>query len=159
MQSLQVWRVPLLALCLGLNSPVFAEPPESKGRPDKAAKHAEQEKGGGGGGGGQGRKVESSESSSSVLVSAGITAALARQYAVDSRLDFSGYKPLPPGIRKNLARGKPLPPGIDKQVAPNSLRSRLPRHAGYDWQVAGTDLVLIQIGTAVVADVLKDVFR
>ena len=154
MKSLQAWRVLSIVLCLGLASPVFAEPPEGKGKPDKAAKHADKEKGGG-----QGRKGESSESSSSALVSAGITAALARQYAVDSRLDFSGYKPLPPGIRKNLARGKPLPPGIAKQVAPSSLLSRLPRHAGYDWQVAGTDLVLIQIGTAVGADVLKDVFR
>ncbi|MGB3425999.1 MAG: anti-virulence regulator CigR family protein [Castellaniella sp.] len=90
------------------------------------------------------------------LVYAGITAALARSYALDAGI--SGYASLPPGIRKNLARGKPLPPGIAKKMVPGPLLGRLPRHAGYEWRVAGTDLILISIATAVVADVLYDVF-
>ena len=93
------------------------------------------------------------------LVTAGITAAIARQYALDSGVKSGSYKPLPPGIQKNLARGKPLPPGIAKKHAPSSMLGRLPQHPGYEWQMAGTDLVLVQIGTAIVADVLKDVFR
>lgn len=71
----------------------------------------------------------------------------------------AGHKPLPPGIQKDLARGKPLPPGIARRAALSAMLGRLPRHAGYEWQLAGTDLVLVQIGTAIVADVLKDVFR
>ncbi len=95
----------------------------------------------------------------SSLTTAGITAAVARQYALDSGIKTGGYKPLPPGIQKNLARGKPLPPGIAKKSAPSGMISQLPRHPGYEWQMAGVDLVLVQAGTAIVADVLKDVFR
>ncbi|MCC2595702.1 anti-virulence regulator CigR family protein [Pusillimonas sp. MFBS29] len=90
------------------------------------------------------------------LVYAGITAALAREYALDFGL--GGYSTLPPGIRENLARGKPLPPGIAKKMVPGSLLGRLPRHPGYEWRVAGTDLILISVATAVVADILYDVF-
>ncbi|MGB6009078.1 anti-virulence regulator CigR family protein [Castellaniella sp.] len=90
------------------------------------------------------------------LIYAGITASLARRYATD--YGAGGYASLPPGIRKNLARGKPLPPGIAKKLVPGPLLGRLPRHDGYEWRVAGTDLILIAIGTAVVADILYDVF-
>ncbi len=65
---------------------------------------------------------------------------------------------LPPGIRKNLARSKPLPPGIAKRYAPAAMLSRLPAHRGHEWCVAGTDLMLVAIGTAVVVDILLDVF-
>lgn len=90
------------------------------------------------------------------LVYAGITATLAHGYALDYGL--SGYSSLPPGIRKNLARGKPLPPGIAKKMVPGPLLGRLPRYPGYEWRVAGSDLILIAVATAVVADILYDVF-
>lgn len=90
------------------------------------------------------------------LVYAGITAALAREHALDFGL--GGYATLPPGIRKNLARGKPLPPGIAKKMAPGPLLGRLPRYPGYEWRIAGTDLILISVATAVIADILYDVF-
>ena len=90
------------------------------------------------------------------LVYAGITAALAREYA--SGFGLRGYSALPPGIRKNLARGKPLPPGIAKKTVPGSLLSRLPAYPGYEWRVAGSDLVLIAVATDIVADILYDVF-
>ena len=115
----RLWMAFLAALSLVLVCPAQADPPEGKGRPDKAAKHAEK----GGRGSGQGSGESESQTSGTALVSAGISAALARQHALESRIDFGNYKSLPPGIRKNLARGKPLPPGIAKQVAPNSLRS------------------------------------
>lgn len=94
--------------------------------------------------------------SSGGLVYAGITAAVARDYALDFGL--GGYSTLPPGIRKNLARGKPIPPGIAKKMVPGSLLARLPSYPGYEWRVAGTDLILVAVATAVVADILYDVF-
>ncbi|CAM4343002.1 anti-virulence regulator CigR family protein [Bordetella muralis] len=87
---------------------------------------------------------------------AGITVSTARGYAVD--YGATRYTALPPGIRKNLARGKPLPPGIAKKMVPGPMLAHLPVHPGYEWQVAGTDLILVAIGTAIIADVLFDVF-
>lgn len=140
-------RAALLLLGLGLASAqVLADPPEGKGR--NKGKHKEE----------RAEHVDSG-SSAAVLITAGITSAMAHQYALESGVRMGGYKPLPPGIRKNLARGKPLPPGIAKKTAPSAMIGRLPRHPGYEWQMAGTDLVLVQIGTAIIADVLKDVFR
>lgn len=89
------------------------------------------------------------------LVYAGITAALARSYAQE--IGIGGYSDLPPGIRKNLARGKSLPPGIAKKTVPGNLLSRLPKHKGYNWRIAGRDLVLVA-ATGIVADILYDVF-
>ena len=66
---------------------------------------------------------------------------------------------LPPGIAKNLARGKPLPPGIAKKAAPNDLLRQLTIPNGYALETVGTDVVLIEIGTRIVADILKDVVR
>jgi hypothetical protein len=91
-----------------------------------------------------------------VQVSIGISVEQARSYALQG--GFTGYKPLPPGIRKNLARGKPLPPGIAKKAAPAALLRQLPQRPGYEWRVCGTDLVLVAVGTLIVAEVLKSVF-
>ena len=91
------------------------------------------------------------------LITARISVGDARRIAVDN--NFTGYKPLPPGIRKNLARGKPLPPGIAKTRAPSGMLSQLPYYEGYEWEVAGTDLLLILIAGHVIADVLKNVFE
>ncbi|MFP3943208.1 MAG: hypothetical protein ACLFWF_04910, partial [Alphaproteobacteria bacterium] len=55
-----------------------------------------------------------------------------------------GYRPLPPGIRKNLRRGKPLPPGIAKQYLPERLEERLPPlPGGYARFVVGDTLVIV----------------
>ncbi len=66
---------------------------------------------------------------------------------------------LPPGIAKNVARGKPLPPGIAKRGVPNGLTGQLSIPKGYELQSVGTDVVLIEAGTRIIADVLKDVLR
>lgn len=92
-----------------------------------------------------------------VNVSAGISFGQARELAVSYQQ--TGYQQLPPGIRKNLARGKPLPPGIAKKLGHSQMLSQLPQHEGYQWQVCGTDLVLVSLATMVVADILTDVFR
>ncbi|MCW2270829.1 hypothetical protein D3C77_06590 [compost metagenome] len=60
---------------------------------------------------------------------------------------------LPPGIQKNLARGKPLPPGIAKKLD-GRLLGRLPHYDGYEWQQAGTDLILVAIATGIIYEVL-----
>lgn len=91
------------------------------------------------------------------LVLAGISISQARDLAVTHHV--TGYKPLPPGIRRNLARGKPLPPGIAKQSLPPGMLGSLPRHEGYEWQRCGADLVLVSLASAVIADVLVDVFQ
>src|SRR5262245_12550800 len=40
----------------------------------------------------------------------------------------TGYRPLPPGIAKNVARGKPLPPGIAKKKVPTTIVRHLPTY-------------------------------
>jgi len=92
----------------------------------------------------------------SATISAGISIGDARRLA--SRHGVSGGKPLPPGIRKNLARGKPMPPGIQKTRMPGSFINDLPHHKGYEWQQAGTDLVLVISGSLVISDILEGVF-
>lgn len=145
----------LLALLVSVSligSPAFADPPAGKGKPDKAEKKAAKKAGKE-----KKNKKRKGEDADNTLVMAGITVAQARRMALDYR--YTGYKSLPPGIQKNLARGKPLPPGIAKKMVPSGMLSRLPRHAGYEWRVAGTDLILVAIATNVVADVLSGVFR
>ena len=92
-----------------------------------------------------------------VTVSAGISHSDAR--AVAERYQMTGQTALPPGIRKNLAKGKALPPGIAKKSVPGGMLAELPQHQGYEWQVVGTDLILVSIATAVIADVLVDVLH
>ncbi|AGA34365.1 CigR (Putative inner membrane protein) [Thioalkalivibrio nitratireducens DSM 14787] len=65
---------------------------------------------------------------------------------------------LPPGIRKNLARGKPLPPGLAHRVG-GPLARDLPYYPGYDWYLAGTDAVLVDAYTRVIVDVIDRVLR
>lgn len=92
----------------------------------------------------------------SATVTAGISIGDARRLA--SSHGITGGKPLPPGIRKNLARGKPMPPGIQKTRMPGSFINQLPHHQGYEWQQAGTDLVLVISGSLVISDILEGVF-
>lgn len=67
-------------------------------------------------------------------------------------------KRLPPGIAKNLARGKPLPPGIAKRALPNDLLVRLPPVAdGYERIAVAGKILLVEIATQVVHDILVDV--
>ncbi len=91
------------------------------------------------------------------LVLAGITLVAARELAISTA--SVGHKPLPPGIAKNLARGKPLPPGLATRNLPDQFVAGLPKHVGYQWLGAGTDLVLIDITSRVVADVLVNALR
>lgn len=67
-------------------------------------------------------------------------------------------KGLPPGQQKRLAKGKPLPPGIAKKYLPASLDDRMgaPR-PGTARVIIGNDVVLIQVSTGFVLDVIAGV--
>lgn len=139
----------LLSLSSALVAPTaYANPPEGKGKPAHAGKGQKKDW----------HEVGNEDAVELNLVRADISVETARGYVRELQIDHSGYAALPPGIRKNLARGKPLPPGIAKKAVPNRLKVRLPVHDGYTWQVCGTDLVLVALTTGIVADVLQDVF-
>jgi hypothetical protein len=71
-----------------------------------------------------------------------------------------GNKGLPPGIAMKLERGGTLPPGIAKRDLPDNLTSRLPaRTDGALRQIVGDDVVLIEKGTEIILDVIRDVAR
>lgn len=77
---------------------------------------------------------------------------------VGSYRDYWNAGPaLPPGIQKNLARGKPLPPGIAKKLD-GRLVGRLPHYDGYEWQQAGTDLILVALASGIIYEVLNGAF-
>ena len=71
----------------------------------------------------------------------------------------TGAEALPPGIRRNLARGRPLPPGIAKKTAPPELRQRVPIADGYDLVEVGLDVFLVEAGTSIIHDIVLDVIR
>lgn len=100
---------------------------------------------------------KSEQSTAQLLVTAGISVSAARQLAGQHQL--IGASALPPGIRKQLSRGKPLPPGLARKIGTPAFVAALPQHPGHEWQICGTDLVLVAVATAVVADILQDVFR
>ena len=71
-----------------------------------------------------------------------------------------GNKGLPPGIAMKLERGGTLPPGIAKRDLPANLASKLPnRTDGAVRQIIGDDVVLIERGTNLILDIIRDVAR
>ena len=72
---------------------------------------------------------------------------------------FANATPLPPGIAKKIARGGTMPPGIAKKVMPDALLTQLPPRPGQRWLVVGTDLLVLDIATNVIVDILKGAAR
>src|SRR5690606_24032954 len=114
-------RLAVLAclLAASLSVPhVYAGPPEGKGPPhhrdSNHGHHGHGHKGRDQGHHREDRHRHRDRDALDALVSAGISAVLAREYARE--VGLAGYRDLPPGIRKNLRRGKPLPPGIARKV-------------------------------------------
>lgn len=70
-----------------------------------------------------------------------------------------GLKSLPPGIAKNLARGKPLPPGIAKQGIGEGLQTQLPEFPGYELLLAGDNVLMVDIASQLVTDILYNVLN
>jgi hypothetical protein len=105
----------------------------------------------------QGKKNSGSVLSTvSIALSKDVTVQIQQFYSLRAA---SGAEALPPGIRKRLARGKELPPGIAKQVVPTGLRSRIELPAGFEIVEVGLDILLVEIATDIVHDVLMDVVR
>ena len=78
--------------------------------------------------------------------------------SVQSRGMGSGNGGLPPGIAKNLAVGKPLPPGIAKQYVTHDVLLRLPPlRDGYEYIVVAGKILLVEIATQLIHDILVDV--
>lgn len=66
-------------------------------------------------------------------------------------------KGLPPGISKKLARGGTMPPGIAKKFLPNDLEKQLPpAPQGYERRMVDNDIVLVEINTGKIADIITD---
>jgi Ni/Co efflux regulator RcnB len=66
-------------------------------------------------------------------------------------------KGLPPGISKKLERGGTMPPGIAKQYLPGGLQTRLPPPPrGYERTIVGNDVLLVEIDTGRIADIITD---
>jgi hypothetical protein len=158
-------KITLLIISLsliGTTSTVLAEPPAHAKGGQKAGKKLEKAavknvSGSNTTIAAAGAGIVASTTIGGVTINAGINAGQAREIAVSYQQ--TGYSSLPPGIRKNLARGKPLPPGIAKKLQSSPMLQQLPQHPGYEWRACGTDLVLVSIASQVIAEVLIDVFN
>ena len=66
---------------------------------------------------------------------------------------------LPPGLQKQLDRNGRLPPGLQRRALPEDLESRLPPRSDTARVIVDNDVVLIEKGTDLVLDVIRDVVR
>ena len=65
---------------------------------------------------------------------------------------------LPPGLERQYQRNGTLPPGLQKRQLPDDLARALPRRRGdYDRVIVGNDVLLIQIATGVILDIMEGV--
>lgn len=75
----------------------------------------------------------------------------------DKKAKKDRKKGLPPGIQKKLERGGTLPPGIAKNYLPDDLEHRLPPPPqGYERTIVGNDVLLVEIDTGRIADIVTD---
>lgn len=65
---------------------------------------------------------------------------------------------LPPGLQRQIERNGTLPPGLAKRL-PDDLLGRLPRRSNTGFRVVGDDIVLIDLATRVILDVMHGVLR
>lgn len=142
--------VTCMALALG-SACALADPGNGKGQGN--TKHAAQSGQGHDNSGNKGKNPGPGERSHGPSVDRGSVLGVLGGY----RDYWTPGPSLPPGIQKNLARGKPLPPGIAKKLD-GRLLGRLPHYDGYEWQQAGTDLILVTLATGLIYEVLSGVF-
>ena len=116
---------------------------------------AAQGRGRGGGGGGDGGEA-SIEFTAEISFSVGDREQLLAYYSSNPN---PALKALPPGTRKNLARGKAMPPGIAKRFPPEGLRTSLSVPVRYEVIEVGWDVFLVEVATGIIHDVLMDVIR
>jgi hypothetical protein len=94
-------------------------------------------------------------------VAAALFGAPDRQLIANYFLRNSGYlDSLPPGIRKQLVTKGRLPPGIAKKALPPGLAGQLsPLPSGFDRMIIGPDVLLVEIATGIIVDIIRDVVR
>ena len=109
----------------------------------------------GGGGGNDGGRA-SVEFTAEISFTLGDRERIQAHYSSNPKLELEA---LPPGTRKNLARGKPIPPGIARRFLPDALRSSLSIPPHYDVIEVGWDVFLVEVATGIIHDVLMDVIR
>lgn len=67
---------------------------------------------------------------------------------------------LPPGLQKQIQRKGTLPPGLQTHPLPVQVERELGQAPkGTKRVVVGTDVILMEIGTKIILDVIKDVLR
>jgi hypothetical protein len=154
-------RTLLLALASCLPAAAASAQPEGRGGgpPNQRGGGPPDDRGRGGDGRGNGRggddRRESRGAASGAAFSDG-----ERSVIVDFfRSNPTQAERLPPGIARNLERGKPLPPGIARRSLPSGLEGRLPTRDGgrYARILVGSDVVLIEVGSDLVLDILRGV--
>ena len=70
------------------------------------------------------------------------------------------YSELPPGIRRQLVTKGRLPPGIAKKALPPGLAGGLPSvPSGFERMIVGPDVLLVEIATGIIFDIIRDVVR
>ena len=80
-----------------------------------------------------------------------------RDHDYDKKGGKDKKKGLPPGIQKKLERGGTMPPGIAKRYLPDDLEHRLPPLPhGYERTIVGNDVLLVDIDTGKIADIVTD---
>ena len=84
---------------------------------------------------------------------------LERQLIVDYYESHArGGGKVPPGIARKVSRGGSLPPGIARKGLPRELESRLPAPpSGYERVVIDGRVVLVDVASQVIHDVLMDI--
>lgn len=88
---------------------------------------------------------------------AGIRSESARAWAEAAQV--AGQAPAPAHQRRRIVRGKPLPSDVKFQRPPAEMLLKLPVYKGFEWRMVGWDLVLIRQTSAVVHDIVFDVFK
>ncbi|MGE5546787.1 MAG: anti-virulence regulator CigR family protein [Solirubrobacterales bacterium] len=124
--------------------------------PASAKPHGHGPHGGNDRGGQEERDDRSVEAVGAVVITA-MERALIRDYYRDNRAVLASDT-LPPGMRKRLAQGKPLPPGIAKKL-PDGLAARLQPRPGYEYHQVGLDVLLVEVATGVIVDMMRNVRR
>jgi Ni/Co efflux regulator RcnB len=138
-----------IMLALGFGSAgISAQPSENRGNNGYKGKHAQHED----------KKHSDGRYETRDGRQITVEEAVIRAIFRDERSFIEADTSLPPGIRKNLARGKPLPPGIAKKFD-GRVNSRLPSYPGYDWRQVGTDAVLINTTNGIVEAIIDNILR
>jgi len=147
-----------LALALVAGGPALADP--KKGHGGHGQGHGK-----GPGKGGHEEAVDGTDAAAQVRIGGGapsvsVTFGMGERDLIASYYRESAIRAdsLPPGIAKNLARGKRLPPGIAKKQIPHALLVRLPPiDDRYARVVVGRDVLMIEVGTGLIVDILRNV--